>query len=76
MYRIPQIGTFLTAERMNAFWNYVGALLKYVAPIIMIMVAFYLVSMLLELVINAFRKGAKKDEKRRNDDDDYDMKYY
>jgi len=75
MYRIPQMGTFLTTERMSAFWNYVGALLKYVAPIIMIMVAFYLVSMLLELVVNAFKKGTK-DEKRRNDDDDVDMKYY
>jgi len=75
MYRIPQMGTFLTPERMDAFWSYVGALLKYVAPIVMIMVALYLVAMVLELVVNAFKKGTK-DEKRRNDDDDVDMKYY
>lgn len=75
MYRIPQMGTFLTTERMSAFWNYVGSLLKYISPILMIFVAFAIVALVLDLIIKTFKKGADNED-RRKDDDDYDMKYY
>jgi len=75
MYRIPQMGTFFTTQRLSVFWDYVGALIKYIAPAIMIAVAIAIVGMVLNVIITAFRKGADSED-RRKDDDDYDMKYY
>ncbi|WP_249646155.1 MULTISPECIES: hypothetical protein [unclassified Lysinibacillus] len=75
MYRLPQMGTFFTPQRLDVFWSYVGALIKYIAPAIMIAVALYCVGMVLNVIISAFRKGADSED-RRKDDDDIDMKYY
>lgn len=74
-YRIPNIGTFLTAERNEALWDLVAVLIKYVAPIILIGVAIYIVGKLVIMAIQAFRKGVDDDD-RDKDDDEYDMRYY
>lgn len=78
MYRVPNIGTFFTTGNMDALWNFVGALLKYVAPGIMIVVALLGVGMLIKMIIKSFKKGTDPEEdlRRRKDSDDYDMKYY
>lgn len=75
MYNLPEIGTFLTTQRLNVFWDYVGVLLKFIAPGVLITVAFFAVGMVLNVAIKAFKKGADNDDKRSKDDD-YDMKYY
>lgn len=78
MYRTPNIGTFFTTGNMDALWNFVGVLLKYVAPGVMIVVALLGVGMLIKLIIKTFKKGSdpEDDLRRRKDSDDYDMKYY
>lgn len=75
MYNVPNIGTFFNTRNMNTLWDFVAVLVKFIAPGIMIVVAFFAVGMVLTIAIKAFKKGADDDEKR-NKDDDYDMKYY
>lgn len=76
-YRVPNIGTFFDTKNLNTLWDFVGALLKFIAPGIMIVVAFFAVGMLIKAAIKAFRKGADDDDDdRRKDDDEYDMRYY
>jgi len=75
-YRIPNIGTFFNTKNMDAFWGFVVALTKFIAPGIMIVVAFFAVGMLIKAAIKAFKKGADDDDDRRKDDDEIDMRYY
>lgn len=71
------IGTFWTSGNLSAFWDFVFVLLKYIMPGIMIVVAFFVVSMLLKVTISAFRGGTDPDdERRRTDDDDIEIKRY
>lgn len=78
MVRVPNIGTFFTTGNMDALWNFVGVLLKYVAPGVMIVVALLGVGMFIKLIIKSFKKGSdpEDDLRRRKDSDEYDMKYY
>ncbi|MGF0472479.1 hypothetical protein ACQQ6W_23285 [Lysinibacillus fusiformis] len=75
-YRIPNIGTFFDTKNMEAFWGYVAVLLKFIAPGVLIVVAIFVVGMIINAAIKAFRKGADDDDDRRKDDDEYDMRYY
>lgn len=75
-YRVPNVGTFFSTRNMDTFWDFVAVLLKYIAPGVMIVVAFFAVGMILTAVIKAFKKGADDDDDRRKDDDEYDMRYY
>lgn len=74
-YRVPNIGTFFSTRNMDTLWDFVVALTKFIAPGIMIVVAFYAAGMLLNAAIKAFKKGADDDDDNRKDDD-YDMRYY
>lgn len=75
-YRVPQIGTFFSTRNMSTFWDFVAVLLKYIAPGVMIVVAIWIVGMVINAAIKAFKKGADDDDDRRKDDDEYDMRYY
>lgn len=75
-YRVPNIGTFFNSRNMSTFWDFVAVLLKYVAPGVLIVVAIFIVGMVVNAAIKAFKKGADDDDDRRKDDDEYDMRYY
>jgi len=75
-YRVPNIGTFFSTSNMDTLWDFVFVLTKFIAPGIMIVVAFFAVGMIIHAAIKAFKKGADDDDDRRKNDDDYDMKYY
>lgn len=78
-HRVPNIGTFFSSKNMETMWNFVVTLLRYVAPGVMIVVAFFAVAMMIKMIIKAFKKGTETDEdvrRRKDTDDDYDMKYY
>lgn len=76
MYNVPNIGTFFSTKNMNTLWDFVAVLVKFIAPGIMIVVAFFAVGMTINIAIKAFKKGADDEDEKRNKDDDYDMKYY
>lgn len=77
---INDIGTFWSSRNLSAFWDFVFVLLKYIMPGIMIVVAFFVVSMLLKATIRAFRSGADPDDddarRRTADDDDFEVRKY
>ena len=75
-YRVPNIGTFFSTNNMNTLWDFVFVLTRYIAPGIMIVVAFFAVGMVINLAIRAFKKGADDDDDKRKKDDEYDVKYY
>lgn len=77
-YRVPNIGTFFTTGNTNVMWDFVVTLTRFIAPGIMIVVAFIVVGMVITLAIKSFKKGTETEEdvRRRKDTDDYDMKYY
>jgi len=75
-YRIPEIGTFFDTKNLDTLWGFVGTLLKFVAPGILIICAIVFVGMVITLAIKAFRKSVDDDDDRRKDDDEYDMRYY
>lgn len=66
---------FWTSSRLSELWDIVGVLLKFVAPGLMIVVAIIGVGMLLKYIIDAFKQGAD-DERRNQDEEDYEVKYY
>lgn len=74
--RIPEIGTFFDTKNLNTLWDFVGALLKFVAPGVMIFVALVVVGVVINMVIKMWRKGTDDDDDRRKNDDDYETKYY
>lgn len=76
-YTVPNIGTFFDAKNLKGLWDFVAVLLKYVAPGVMIFVAIFIVGLVINLVVRAFKKGADDDDDdKRKDDDEYDMRYY
>ncbi|MEA0565505.1 hypothetical protein [Lysinibacillus irui] len=74
--RIPEIGTFFDTRNLNTLWDFVAVLLKYVAPGVMILVAFTAVGMIIKMILKMWKKGADDDEDRRKNDDEYETKYY
>lgn len=77
-YRVPNIGTFFSSRNTEVMWDFVVALTKFIAPGVMIVVAFFAVGMMVKVIIKSFKKGTEtEDDTRRNKDkEDYDMKYY
>lgn len=62
---------FYNAENIALLWEYVGILLKGVAPGVMISAAISAVGIVLVIVARAFHSATKKDE-----DEDYEYKEY
>lgn len=77
-YRVPNIGTFFTTRNTSTMWDFVVTLMRYIAPGVMIVVAFFVVALVIKIAIKSFRKGTDQEEdvRRKKDTDDYDMKYY
>lgn len=77
-YRVPNIGTFFSTKNVEVMWDFVVTLTRFIAPGIMIVVAFFAVGMMVALIIKSFKKGTETEEdgRRNKDKDDYDMKYY
>lgn len=62
---LPEYQTFLNAENMDLFWQYVKYFLFFVAPVMMIFIATDLIGTLIDVIKRSI--GIKK---RDNDDDD------
>ena len=63
---------FWSSDRLDEFWEMVEELTKFSAPGIMIYVAIMLVGFLLIMVVRSFKQATKD----KDDDDDFDIKYY
>lgn len=63
---------FFTARRLGEFWDMVFGLVKLASPGVMISVAIACVGLLITIVVQAVRKGAKDEDEDR----DFDIKYY
>ena len=70
--------TFFTSDRLLEFWYYVKWFMKYNMPIFMICMAVIVAGMVVNMIVD-IPGNAKKEydrSRRRDDDDDVDVKYY
>lgn len=70
--------TFWNASRLSEFWDYVKYFMAYNMPFFMIVLAVFVVGMVIHMVVDIPIQAKKEDERahRRDDDDDYEVKYY
>lgn len=66
--------TWWTADRLAEFWGYVKWFMKYNMPIFMIVAAVIVASIVLTMIVNIPLQAKEAMEKQ--DDNDFDVKYY
>jgi uncharacterized membrane protein len=66
--------TFLNAQALADFWGYVIWFLKYNMPMIMIILAVYVMYMVAATIIDMVVKA--KTGKNDDDDDDFEVRHY
>ncbi|MDG5787787.1 hypothetical protein QA612_09770 [Evansella sp. AB-P1] len=66
---MPEYQSFLSGENLVQFWEWLGWLLFYAAPVVMILVALFAADEIVKVIKSVF----KKDD---DDDDDYDVYRY
>lgn len=78
---MPELpGPWLDGEKLAEFWMYVKWFMKYNMPAFMIVAAVFTVSMLITTIVDAPLEAKREQQGRssrnRDDDEDFDVKYY
>jgi hypothetical protein len=67
--------TWFTAERLAQFWAYVKWFMMFNMPIFMICMACLVTYYICDMIIDSVQT-AREEHDKKDDDDDFDRKYY
>lgn len=74
MSNLPE--PWLNEQRLAEFWGYVKWFMKYNMPAFMIVLAVFVTFMVMQMILDIPLNAKHETERRNDDDDDLEIRYY